>query len=108
MNGENGLTNTGIMFRRFAENTIRAEIPAHLGLKICWVSGAQLQTFETLYCDWESELAKAQPDAVQLSNKLKSLIDEFGQLKNIYPKATLHDCVDGDDQNRVYLNQTVI
>jgi len=108
MNGENGLTNTGIMFRRFAENTIRAEIPAHLGLKICWVSASQLQTFETLYCDWESELAKAQPDALQLSNKLKSLIDEFSQLKNIYPKATLHDCVDGDDQNRVYLNQTVI
>jgi hypothetical protein len=108
MNGENGLANAGIQFRRFAENTIRMEIPAHLGLKICWVSNVQLQTFETLYCDWENELAKATPDTVQLSNKLKSLIAEFSQLKNIYPKATLHDCVDGDDQNRVYLNQTVI
>jgi hypothetical protein len=108
MNGEKGLANAGIQFRRFAENTIRMEIPAHLGIKICWVSNAQLQTFETLYCAWENELAKGSPDVVQLSNKLKSLIDEFSQLKNIYPKATLHDCVDGDDQNRVYLNQTII
>jgi hypothetical protein len=108
MNGSNGLTNEGLQFRRFAENAIRVEIPAHLGIKICWVSTAQLQTFETLYCGWENELAKATPDAVQLSNKLKSLLDEFSQLKNIYPKASLHDCVDGDDQNRVYLNKTVI
>jgi len=108
MNGEKGLANSGIQFRRFAENTIRMEVPAHLGLKICWVSEVQLQAFETLLCDWESELAKPSPDILLLSNKLKSLIDEFSQLKNIYPKATLHDCVDGDDQNRVYLNQTII
>ncbi len=108
MNGENGLANSGIQFRRFAENTIRMEVPAHLGIKICWVSNAQLQTFEKLYCAWENELAKPIPDVVLLSNKLKSLIDEFSQLKNIYPKATLHDCVDGDDQKSVFLNQTVI
>ncbi|HVV55279.1 MAG TPA: hypothetical protein VHC47_08145, partial [Mucilaginibacter sp.] len=108
MNGEKGLANSGIEFRRFAENTIRMEVPAHLAPKICWVSDVQLQKFETLYCTWESELAKASPDAKTLSNELGDLITEFGQLKNVYPKATLHDCVDGDDQNRVYLNQTVI
>jgi len=108
MNGEGGFANAGIVFRRFAENTIRMEIPAHLGVKICWVSNKQLQDFEKLYCDWEKELAKTKPDAKLLSDKLKALLDEFKQLKNIYPQATLHDCVDGDDQNRVYLNQTVI
>ena len=49
MNGETGLANSGIAFRRFAEDTIRMEIPAHLGLKICWVSNEQLEKFETLY-----------------------------------------------------------
>ena len=108
MNGEKGLANSGIQFRRFAENTIRMEVPAHLGVKICWVSDVQLQQFESVYRTWENELAKATPDVVLLSNKLQNLIAVFSQLKNIYPKATLHDCVDGDDQNRVYLNQTVI
>ncbi|WP_204349034.1 hypothetical protein, partial [Klebsiella pneumoniae] len=50
MNGEKGLANAGIAFRRFAEASIRMEIPAHLGLKICWVKGDQLDKFEKLYC----------------------------------------------------------
>ncbi len=32
-------------FRRFAEQTIRRETPAHLGLKICWVSKKELEFF---------------------------------------------------------------
>ena len=41
LNGEDGLANGGIEFRRFAEQTIRMETPAHLGVKICWVSKKQ-------------------------------------------------------------------
>ncbi len=108
MNGEKGLANSGIEFRRFAETTIRMEIPAHLGLKICWVTGKQLDQFEKLYCAWQQALAKAAPDAKDLHQQLKELLDEFSHLKSVYPKATLHDCIDGDDQNRVYLNQTII
>ncbi len=108
LNGEKGLANAGIEFRRFAETTIRMEIPAHLGLKVCWVMAVQLSKFEKLYCAWQEALAKAQPVAADLHQKLKELLDEFSHLKSVYPKATLHDCIDGDDQNRVYLNQTII
>lgn len=108
LNGEIGLVNTDIIFRRFAEITIREEIPAHLGVKICWVSYEQFKSFETKYCDWLSELAKVEPDAGVLHTKLETLLTEFKALKNIYPKATLHDCVDGNDENRVLLGQTVI
>ncbi len=108
MNGEKGIANSGIEFRRFAEDTIRMETPAHLGLKICWVSSDQLAKFETLYCDWLAELAKDPPDTLALHNKLVALLAEFIMLKSVYPKATLHDCVDGNDENRVYLNQTII
>ena len=108
LNGEEGIANKGIAFRRFAEQTIRTEVPAHLGVKICWVSKKQLGEFETLYCDWLSELSKPTPDTLTLSNKLKALIDLFIALKNVYPPATLHDCVDGNDENRVLLNQTII
>lgn len=108
LNGEIGLVNTDIVFRRFAEKTIREEIPAHLGVKICWVSYEQFKLFETKYCSWLSELAKDEPDATVLHTKLEILLKEFKALKNIYPKATLHDCVDGNDENRVLLGQTVI
>jgi len=108
LNGEAGLANEGIAFRRFAENTIRQETPAHLGLKICWVSTAQLGEFEQVYCDWSAELTKAEPDADAQHLKLTALLEVFKNLKSVYPKASLHDCADGDDENRVYLNQTIV
>ncbi|MBT8184983.1 MAG: hypothetical protein KJN76_09085, partial [Eudoraea sp.] len=108
LNGEQGVANGGIAFRKFAEKTIRLETPAHLGVKICWVSEEQLQQFETDYCDWLTELAKAEPDKISLHNKLVKLIETFNNLKSVYPQATLHDCEDGDDENRVRLNNTII
>lgn len=106
--GDIGLVNSDIVFRRFAEKTIREEVPAHLGVKICWVKYDQFKVFEQKYCSWLSELAKEEPDPTILHDRLKILIEEFKLLKNVYPKATLHDCVDGNDENRVLLGQTVI
>lgn len=108
LSGETGIANSGIEFRRFAEKTIRTEVPAHLGVKICWISNEQLEEFEKLYCDWLAELAKPEPDAMALHTKLKALLLVFEQLKSVYPEARLHDCVDGDDSNRVFLDNTII
>ncbi len=108
LNGEDGLANKGIEFRRFAEQTIRMETPAHLGLKICWVSKASLKEFDDLYCSWLSELAKPEPDATTLHDRLDALLKVFTNLNNVYPQATLHDCIDGNDSNRVFLGHTAI
>lgn len=108
LSGETGIANSGIEFRRFAEQTIRTEIPAHLGVKICWVSNDQLMQFEKVYCEWLSVLAQPEPDDVLLHDKLSALLAVFEQLKNVYPDAKLHDCVDGDDSNRVFLDNTII
>lgn len=108
LNGEMGMVNSDIVFRRFAEKTIREEIPAHLGVKICWVSTAQFNLFEKAYCSWLSELAKEAPDVTELRIRFAALMDIFTVLKNVYPEARLHDCVDGNDENRVLLGQTVI
>ena len=111
MNGEEGIgdmINSGIEFRRFAEHTIRMEVPAHLGVKICWVRLGVLKDFETKYCDWLEELAKADPKKEVLTEKLKTLMEVFNNLKSVYPAASLHDCADGNDNNRVFLNQTII
>jgi hypothetical protein len=108
LSGETGIANKGIEFRRFAERTIREEVPAHLGVKICWVSNKQLVDFEKRWCNWLAEMAKIEVDAVALHNKLKDLLLLFEQLKSVYPEARLHNCVDGDDSNRVFLDNTII
>jgi hypothetical protein len=108
LNGEDGLANKGIEFRRFAEQTIRMETPAHLGLKICWVSKKDLKEFGKVYCKWLAEFAKPEPDAVSLHDRLVDLLQVFTNLNNVYPQATLHDCIDGNDDNRVFLGHTAI
>jgi hypothetical protein len=108
LNGEDENDFGNLVFRRFAEQTIRAEVPAHLGVKICWVKKTQLEEFEQKYCAWLKELSKEEPDELQLSTLLKDVLDLFGKLKNVYPPATLHDCVDGNDENRTFLDQTII
>lgn len=110
LNGEQllGLANQGIQFRDFAEQAIRKEVPAHLGVKICWVSEDVLAKFEMLWCAYLAELAKQPTDAAKIKSKLATLLALFANLKSVYPPATLHDCDDGDDENRIFLNKTVI
>ena len=113
--GESELAREHFEFRRFAEKTIRAELPAHVLCKICWVKQDVYNNFEAVYIDWLKGVYKA-PDALDEcknktginNNPLKNLICEFGKLKSIYPPATLHDCIDGNDNNRIFLNQTTL
>jgi len=108
MNGEVGEAGSNLEFRRFAEETIRMETPAHIGLKVCWVSTQQLLEFGTIYCDWLHELAKEEPAPDQLFIKLTAVIDKMAELKNVYPPARLHDCSEGSEDSRVFLNHTII
>jgi uncharacterized protein YegP (UPF0339 family) len=108
MNGEAGLAKDNILFRRYVEETIRREAPAHIAVKICWVKETELVAFEKAWCEWLAELSKEEPQQPDLSHKLKKVIDLFKDLNSVYPPASLHDCVDGNDENRVYLNQTII
>lgn len=108
INGEDGPAGTDMDFRQFAEQTIRLETPAHLGVKVCWVSKKQLLDFASVCCAWRTELAKPEPGNIELHNRLVALLEVFNKLKNIYPPATLHDCADGNDENRVLLGRTII
>jgi hypothetical protein len=108
MNGESGNAKDNIAFRRFAEDTIRREVPAHLTTKVCWVREDQFISFNEAYCAWLKELAKEEPNPQTLADRLKDVIDIFSELRSVYPPASLHDCVDGNDENRVYLDQTIM
>jgi hypothetical protein len=107
LNGQSGVANSSIEFRQFAEETIRREVPAHISVKICWVSVKQMLEFERVYLHWLLQLAnRASPTVIQQA--LADLLMIFDNLRNVYPEARLHDCVDGDDSNRVFLNRTII
>lgn len=106
--GQGGLANEEIDWRRFAERSIRQEVPAHLVARICWVSREQLAAFQTAWCA-HLEARRTDPvDPSVFTSTLEDLLEVFVSLKSVYPPASLHDCADGNDDNRVFLNQTVI
>ncbi|MEM9212732.1 MAG: hypothetical protein AAGD25_00015 [Cyanobacteria bacterium P01_F01_bin.150] len=98
-------------FRRFVERTLRMEAPAHIALKIAWVNVYQLHQFQTAYQPWLQNLAQytCEGTACDLTRSLNQLLQILPRLRNVYPKATLHNC----DQNRpgdspILLNRTAI
>ena len=95
-------------FRRIFEQTVRLETPAHVHATICWVSNAQMVELEQRYRAWLEARAAADFDQGALTQALQDLIDILQRLKSIYPAATLHDCVEGEDENPVRLGSTVL
>ncbi|MGA7392428.1 MAG: hypothetical protein WBV90_20370 [Terrimicrobiaceae bacterium] len=90
-------------FRRFVEEIVRRELPAHLEAKICFVSRELLADFEQKYRAWLESLASGKPKATVL----QALVDCLNELHTIYPAGTLHDCrEDGDEASAIVLNQS--
>jgi hypothetical protein len=90
-------------FRRFVEEIVRRELPAHLEAKICFVSREALADFEQKYRAWLDSLASGKPKATVL----QALLDCLNELHTIYPAGTLHDCrEDGDEASAIVLNQS--
>jgi hypothetical protein len=93
-------------FRRFFEQTLREETPAHIHPKICWIGNEQMTTLDGAYREWLTAKSKMDIDQAMLAEKTKTLIGILQQLKTVYPAATLHDCVEGQDENPVRLGST--
>jgi hypothetical protein len=110
-----------LKFRRFVEDTLRREAPAHVYPRICWVNHEQMKNLEIALEEWQDGLASHGRDAGSCADDdgsrtgrlplphadstdstyahaLTGLIGELYQLTNVYPLAQLHDCqeVDGD------------
>ena len=93
-------------FRQFFEHTLRLETPAHIHARICWVSNAQMAELDEKYRAWLEARAAKDFDQTALTKALQELIQVLQQLKTVYPAATLHDCVEGGDENPVRLGST--
>lgn len=77
-------------FRRFVEETLRQEMPAHILPRICWVNTDDMAVIEKAYRDWIA--IRAGNATAGRSEKIAALIDALTRAKNIYPSSGLHDC----------------
>jgi hypothetical protein len=93
-------------FRKFAENLIHQETPAHILPKFCWISMKQMHDLEKAYQEWFDLNQKPIPNFILLEPKLTELIKKLNKLVNIYPVGFLHDCSNPGDRNSVVLGQT--
>lgn len=83
-------------FRRFVEETIRTETPAHILPKVCWISPEDMAKVESAYRDWiplRADIA----ESAGYHDKLNKLIEVLASVKNVYPTQLLRDC--GCDPN---------
>lgn len=90
-------------FRRFVEETIRTETPAHILPKICWVSADDMAEIESAYRDWIS--LPSDTGATNRTKMLKALNYALAKIKNIYPTQPLHDCGSAPDKPPFILNR---
>ena len=91
-------------FRRYAEEVIRQETPAHILPKICWVNGEDMAVLEKAYRDWVYLQAGA--DTTKRADKLALFIETLFKVKNVYPTQELHECGGSEDVQKFILGQT--
>ena len=93
-------------FRALLERTLREEAPAHVLVKVCWISQQQMIEFDAAFHAWLTAKAAADPDPAALRDTARDLIEIMEGLKTVYPAASLHDCDEGEDETIVRLGST--
>lgn len=97
---------TNMGFRRYVEQSIREETPAHIYPKICWIDKEQMAQFESLYQTWMEARAQHALMSEEYLAASTELIKLLAQLENIYPSALLHDCEEDIEDKPVILGST--
>jgi uncharacterized protein len=93
-------------FREFAEDIIRAETPAHILPKICWISLADMKDIEALYKDWL--YLESGANTTGRVTKLQNFIDKLFKLHSIYPQSKLNECGPDETVQKFILGQTAL
>jgi len=95
-------------FRRFAEEVIREETPAHILPKICWISKEDMDMLEAQYRDWIYLKAGASAETSDRQNKLTEFLKTLFAVKNIYKHTQLYECGAGEEKEKFILGQTAL
>lgn len=81
---------TDIKFRKYVENLIREEIPAHVMLRICWVDPYQMMQLEETYEEYITKKANGE-QGKSFDKVFIKLVELFSSLRNMYPYFRLHN-----------------
>ncbi|HWM89807.1 MAG TPA: diguanylate cyclase [Thermoanaerobaculia bacterium] len=92
-------------FRRFAEEVIREETPAHILPRICWAGSEDMAKLDGAYRAWLEARAKGSNDH---GARLAELIDILYRVKSVYPSQRLVDCDCGEEEPKFILGQTAL
>ena len=92
-------------FRRFVEDVVRQEMPAHVVPRICWVGKDDMAAIEQAYRAW---LVARAADASDTADQLRELVTVLYAAKNVYPGGRLLPCVPGDERPKFQLGRTVL
>lgn len=107
-------------FRRFVEYKIRMEMPAHIGLKICWINPRQMMEIESNYTAFITQLNKlfipgnntVKTIIVEYRKALNKMVSTLSSLKNIYPPSALDEAYNflngNSKQTPVILDNTAL
>ena len=95
-------------FRALIERTLREEAPAHVQVKVCWISQKQMVEFDQAFRLWLIARAAAQPNPATIRTRAQRLIEVMESLRTVYPAASLHDCDLGEDDTVVRLGSTAL
>ncbi len=87
-------------FRRFVEDVIREETPAHILPKVCWIGEADMERFQKAYRVWLQARAGGNATAA-----LKHLVELLMTVKNVYPAQKLTDCAEPREVDKFILGR---
>ena len=82
-------------YRTYAERIIREEIPAHIFVKVCWVSREVMAQFEDAYASWCAVMREGTRLSVDAEWEARrtaaanALVNAFHQFANVYPEAVV-------------------
>lgn len=93
-------------FRRFVEEVIRQEMPAHILPRICWVNQAQMATLEKEYRAWIYLKAGVEPS--KRTAKLEAFIETLSEARNVYKSQRLHGCGAPEGKEKFLLGKTAL
>lgn len=93
-------------FRHFAETIIRAETPAHILPKVCWINADDMAQLETHYRDWI--YLNAGVTTADRQAKLTAFINSLFTVKNVYPTQSLNPCDAPETQPKFILGRTTL
>lgn len=93
-------------FRQFFEQTLRKEAPAHIRLRILWVSPQDMYDYEKACLAWLRSFAWT--GGCDYTQRLQELTNILQSMRTIYPATSLFDEGGDADSQVILLDETLL